>query len=139
MIVIDFFIDHKNSMTSEISRQLVTLGEELKRKREICCDVSVSPVSLLCECSQVTKVPLAFKEICDFKKGLFSYEVKYGDHSATGSGSTKKESKRIAAENLVSKAIKSVSVKSDSETHVKDEISCPPLAPNLPNLVTLKN
>ena len=110
-------------MTSEISRQLVTLGEELKRKREICCDVSVSPVSLLFECSQVTKVPLAFKEICDFKKGLFSYEVKYGDHSATGSGSTKKESKRIAAENLVSKAIKSVSVKSDSETHVKDEIS----------------
>ena len=88
-------------MTSDNSHQLIILGEELRKKKLI----NLHPISKLYECSQITQVPFTIESRPGGSGDTFLYEIVYCGCSAQGSGSTKKEAKKVAAENLISKVL----------------------------------
>ena len=104
-------------MDSGKSNQLRILGEKLKQKTVD----GVHPISLLNECSQITGVPLVFKEGPCKEKGIFMSEVRYGDNSSTGSGNTKKEAKTNAAKHFISQALQSLQSNDEAADSVEVE------------------
>ena len=107
-------------MTSEKQNQLlIALGKELQRKKG--SGELGHPTSVLYECSQITRVNIEFNE-CPMREGqtMFVCEAVYGGSSSQGSGSTKKEAKKNAAKNFLSKALESVESNMSETEEVED-------------------